>query len=116
MKRLLEKSPAVTASLHAVQTPNRPGVVDRTQWNLKATASYDGPWGVRRSTVLRHQSGSNYARTISIPNSTGLITSAIEAGRRPSLSMGRRSLTITRPGLRSTLPVSRLQLYATSDR
>jgi hypothetical protein len=53
------------------QTPDRPGVVDRTQWNLKATASYDGPWGVRLSPVLRHQSGVNFARQISVPGSAG---------------------------------------------
>jgi hypothetical protein len=53
------------------QTPDRPGVVDRTQWNLKATASYDGPWGVRLSPVLRHQSGTNFARQISVPASAG---------------------------------------------
>ena len=53
------------------QTPNRPGVQDRTQWNLKATASYDGPWGVRLSPVLRHQSGVNFARQISVPGSAG---------------------------------------------
>jgi hypothetical protein len=51
------------------QTPDRPGVVDRTSWNLKATASYDAPWGIRVSPVLRHQSGTNFARQISVPAS-----------------------------------------------
>lgn len=50
---------------------NLPGLEDRTFWNLKATASYDGPWGVRISPVVRHQSGTNYARTISVPGSAG---------------------------------------------
>jgi hypothetical protein len=53
------------------QTPNRPGLFDRTQWNLKATASYDAPWGIRLSPVLRHQSGVNFAREISVPGSAG---------------------------------------------
>jgi hypothetical protein len=56
-------------------SPNNPGVEDRTTWNFKLTGSYDAAWGIRISPVVRHQSGSNYARTIAIPNSTGLITS-----------------------------------------
>jgi hypothetical protein len=58
------------------RTPNNPGVEDRTLWNFKVTGSYDAAYGIRISPVLRHQSGSNYARTITIPSSPGLITSA----------------------------------------
>jgi hypothetical protein len=59
------------------QNPNLPGVEDRTIWNFKATASYDAPGGIRLSPVLRHQSGPNYARTlsISVPARSGLIAS-----------------------------------------
>jgi hypothetical protein len=57
-------------------TPNNPGVEDRTLWNFKLTGSYDAAFGIRVSPVLRHQSGSNYARTLTIPSATGLITSA----------------------------------------
>jgi hypothetical protein len=56
-------------------SPNEPGVEGRTTWNLKASGSYDAPGGVRVSPVLRHQSGANYARTISISAPTGLIAS-----------------------------------------
>ena len=42
------------------QNPNQPGVEDRTTWNFKASGSYDAPWGVRISPVVRHQSGANY--------------------------------------------------------
>jgi hypothetical protein len=58
-------------------SPNEPGVEDRTTWNLKATASYDAAAGIRISPVLRHQSGANYARTVSIsvPSGSGLIAS-----------------------------------------
>ena len=49
---------------------------DSTFWNLKATASYDGPWGIRISPVLRHQSGVNYARTIAVPANGGQPASA----------------------------------------
>jgi hypothetical protein len=53
--------------------PNQPGADDRTTWNLKATGSYDAAYGIRLSPVLRHQSGSNYARTLAISAITGLI-------------------------------------------
>jgi Carboxypeptidase regulatory-like domain len=62
--------PATVANSYP-RNPNLPGLEDRTFWNLKATASYDGPWGIRISPVLRHQSGTNYARTISVPGSAG---------------------------------------------
>jgi hypothetical protein len=57
--------------------PNEPGAQDRTLWNLKFTASYDAPGGIRLSPVLRHQSGDNFARTLSIstPTGSGLIAS-----------------------------------------
>jgi hypothetical protein len=51
--------------------PNQPGVEDRTLWNFKASASYDAPFGVRFSPVLRHQSGVNFARTVAIATPTG---------------------------------------------
>jgi hypothetical protein len=47
--------------------PNQPGLADRTGWGLKASGSYDAPWGIRLSPVLRHQSGINFARVISVP-------------------------------------------------
>ncbi len=53
------------------QTPDRPGVQDRTTWNFKLTGSYDAPFGIRLSPVLRHQSGINFAREISVPASAG---------------------------------------------
>ena len=56
------------------QNPNQPGIDDRTLWNFKMSGSYDGPGGVRISPVLRHQAGSNFARTLSIstPSGSGL--------------------------------------------
>ncbi|HJP59972.1 MAG TPA: carboxypeptidase regulatory-like domain-containing protein [Gemmatimonadaceae bacterium] len=71
--------------------PNQPGVQDRTTWNLKATGSYDAPGGVRVSPVLRHQSGANFARTISISAPSGLIASgthyveAMDANREDNI-------------------------------
>jgi hypothetical protein len=49
------------------QNPNQPGLEERSTWSFKATASYDAPYGIRISPVLRHQSGVNFARTISLP-------------------------------------------------
>jgi hypothetical protein len=51
------------------QNPNNPGAEDRSNWGFKATVSYDAPWGVRVSPVLRHQSGVNFARTLTLPAS-----------------------------------------------
>ena len=48
---------------------NLPGQTKRTTWNLKATGSYDAAWGIRISPVMRHQSGINFAREISVPAS-----------------------------------------------
>ena len=39
------------------QSPNQPGVQDTTGWGFKASGSYDAPYGIRLSPVLRHQSG-----------------------------------------------------------
>jgi hypothetical protein len=56
------------------QNPNQPGAENRTLWNFKATGSYDAAGGIRISPVLRHQSGANFARTLSIsaPSASGL--------------------------------------------
>ena len=56
--------------------PNLPGVDDRTTWQFKATGSYDAAWGIRISPVLRHQSGLNFARTVTISAPTGLIATS----------------------------------------
>jgi hypothetical protein len=49
--------------------PNQPGLENRTTWQFKATGSYDLPYQIRLSPVLRHQSGENFAREISVPAS-----------------------------------------------
>ena len=51
------------------QNPNQAGVYDRTGWGLKASGTYDAAWGIRLTPVLRHQSGVNFARQISVPAS-----------------------------------------------
>lgn len=54
------------------QNPNQPGAEDRTVWNFKASGSYDAPFGIRVSPVLRHQSGANYARTNTLAFPAGI--------------------------------------------
>jgi hypothetical protein len=59
------------------QNPNLPGVENRTTWNFKATGTYDAGWGIRISPVVRHQSGVNFARTltVAVPAGSGLVAS-----------------------------------------
>ena len=59
------------------QNPNLPFDQKRSTWNFKATGSYDAPFGIRLSPVVRHQSGANYARTltVSVPAGSGLVAS-----------------------------------------
>jgi hypothetical protein len=58
-----------TVANSSPRNPNLPGQVNRRTWGIKATGSYDAPWGIRLSPVLRHQSGINFAREISVPGS-----------------------------------------------
>ena len=46
------------------QSANDPGALNTTGWGWNAYATYDGPWGIRVSPVLRHRSGQNYGRTL----------------------------------------------------
>jgi hypothetical protein len=49
--------------------PNTPNGVfdeDTTRWDFKLSGTYDGPWRVRFSPLLRHQAGANFARQISV--------------------------------------------------
>jgi hypothetical protein len=58
-------------------TPNQPGAEHRTTWQFKASGSYDAPYDIRISPILRHQSGVNFARTGTIvaPAGSGLAVS-----------------------------------------
>ena len=78
------------------QNPNNPGVEDRSTWSFKATASYDAKWGIRLSPVLRHQSGVNFARTLSIPASpaTGISVSGATAYAEPANANREDNITV----------------------
>ena len=57
--------------------PNLPYDEQYSTWSFKASGSYDAAYGIRISPVLRHQSGVNYARqlTVSAPAGSGLTVS-----------------------------------------
>ena len=50
-------------------TPNAPGLQERSTWDFKMTGSVDAPFGIKITPALRYQSGPNYARTISVAQS-----------------------------------------------
>ncbi len=71
-------------------TPNQPGAEHRTTWQFKVSGSYDAPYDIRISPILRHQSGVNFARTGTIvaPAGSGLAVSGgtpIAAGSSATL-------------------------------
>jgi hypothetical protein len=70
--------PETGATVHP-QAPQDPGLEDRTGWGVKATATYDAPWGIRISPVLRHQSGTQFARRIAVPASAAAAAGAFYA-------------------------------------
>jgi len=74
----LRDFPETGATVHP-QAPQDPGLESRSQWNFKATASYDAPLGIRVSPVLRHQSGTNFARRLAVPASAATAAGAFYA-------------------------------------
>jgi len=87
--------------------PNLPFDEKRTSWNFKASGSYDAPYGIRISPVIRHQSGANFGRTftVSAPAGSGLTASgtayaeAMDANREDNIWVfdirAEKSLTFT---------------------
>lgn len=77
------------------QNPNQPGVEDRTVWNFKASGSYDAPYGIRLSPILRHQSGANYAREYTIATPSGLFVTGVNNNRAMPSRPARIARTIS---------------------
>ena len=44
-----------------------------TDWSLKLHGTYEGPWGLKISPMLRHQAGQNYGRTFTAVLNYGTI-------------------------------------------
>ncbi len=49
------------------------GQVKYTDWSLKLHGTYEGPWGLKISPMLRHQAGQNYGRTFTAVLNYGTI-------------------------------------------
>jgi len=49
------------------------GKVKYTDWSLKLHGTYEGPWGLKISPMLRHQAGQNYGRTFTTVLNYGTI-------------------------------------------
>ena len=53
------------------QPERRPFDDDTTRWDFKVSGTYDGPYGIRFSPLVRHQAGANFARQISVGAADG---------------------------------------------
>jgi hypothetical protein len=63
--------------------PNDPnGQFDEptTRWDFKVSGSYEAPFGIRISPLVRHQAGQNFARQISVGSAAATAAGAIYAG------------------------------------
>jgi hypothetical protein len=62
-----------------------------TGWGFKASGLYEGPWGIRFSPLFRHQSGTNFGRTVSgsssnpVLGTTTVYVESYDARRRDNI-------------------------------
>ena len=64
------------------QYPNDPNAQfnePTTRWDIKVSGTYEAPFGIRISPLLRHQAGVNFARTISVGSAAATAAGAIYA-------------------------------------
>jgi hypothetical protein len=61
-------------------TPNHTFDQDTTRWDLKLSGTYEAPWRIRVSPLLRHQAGANFARQISTGTAAATAAGAIFSG------------------------------------
>ncbi len=54
------------------------GKIKYTDWSLKLHGTYEGPWGLKLSPMLRHQGGQNFGRTILATLNYGSVRLAAE--------------------------------------
>ena len=76
------------------QNPAQPGVEDRTVYNFKASGSYDAPFGIRLSPVLRFQSGANYARQNTLTFPSGITGTGTTIYMEPANSNREDNVTV----------------------
>jgi hypothetical protein len=63
--------------------PNNPNATadeKTTRWDMKLSGTYEGPWQVRFSPLVRHQAGANFARTISVGSAAATAAGAVFSG------------------------------------
>jgi hypothetical protein len=63
-----------------VNTPNATETADTTRWDFKVSGTYEAPYGIRISPLLRHQAGANFARTISVGAAAATAAGGIFSG------------------------------------
>jgi hypothetical protein len=63
-----------------VNNPNATENADTSRWDFKLSGSYEAPYGIRISPLLRHQAGSNFARTISVGAAAATAAGGIFSG------------------------------------
>ena len=65
------------------QTPNGPlnNPTDTTLWTVKLFGTYQAPWGIVVSPLLRHQAGANLSRTIASVVTTNSSSSSFTVDR-----------------------------------
>ncbi len=63
--------------------PNNPNGVfdqDTTRWDFKVSGTYEAPYGIRISPLVRHQAGANFARQFSVGAASATAAGAIFSG------------------------------------
>jgi Carboxypeptidase regulatory-like domain len=60
--------------------PNGSFDQDTSRWDFKLSGTYEAPWAIRVSPLVRYQAGANFARTISVGAATATAFGAIYSG------------------------------------
>jgi hypothetical protein len=63
--------------------PNSPNGVfdeDNSRWDFKLSGTYEAPWQIRLSPLVRHQAGANFARQFSVGAASATAAGAIFSG------------------------------------
>jgi len=63
--------------------PNDPNGVfdqDTSRWDFKLSGTYEAPWKIRLSPLVRHQAGANFARQITVGAASATAAGAIFSG------------------------------------
>jgi hypothetical protein len=61
-------------------TPNGTFDEDTTRWDFKLSGTYEAPYGIRLSPLVRHQAGANFARQFSVGAGSATAAGAIFSG------------------------------------